>query len=174
MQNMSRRSFVSVLGAIVTVLTGSKAFGASKPTPPKKKVVKPVHKSKSIPPPNKTTATSPPLESLTPIRANNKSVSLQDIPVGESLSATYVDPKSHTEQSIVLHRMTATTVVAFSAICTHRGCTVAFSTPASFDCPCHGSSYNSQTGSVISGPALRALAPLSVKDQGGVLSISLR
>lgn len=170
MQNISRRSFVSTLSSILTVLTGAKAFGASKPPSPKKKIVRPVQKPK----PKKATVTSPSVEAAIPIQVNNKPVSLQDIPVGESLSAIYDDPKNHIEQSIVLHRTNTTTAVAFSAICTHKGCTVASSTPNSFDCPCHGSSYDSQTGSVINGPAVRALAPLSVKVQGGDPFISRR
>lgn len=165
MQNFTRRTFVSLLGSIVTVLTGSKAFGAATPKP-KKKVVK-----KAKPVPKKTT---PSAATFSPIKVNNKPVLLQDIPVGESLSAAYVDPTNNAERNVVLHRTNATTVVAFSAICTHRGCTVEVTTPTSFDCPCHGSSYNSQTGGVINGPATRALAPLIVKDQGGALLISSR
>lgn len=162
MEDISRRSFVSVLGSVMTVLTGSKAFGATKPASKKKK--------KTSAHPKPTTAT---IETLAAIQINGRQVSLADIPVGASRAATYVDPKAHLEQSIVLHRTNSTTVVAFSAICTHRGCTVEISVPTSFDCPCHGSSYNSQTGGVLIGPATRALAPLVVKVNDGVLSISL-
>jgi cytochrome b6-f complex iron-sulfur subunit len=42
-----------------------------------------------------------------------------------------------------------------SAICTHLGCTVQWR-ESEFNCPCHGSHY-SPDGTVISGPAPRAL-----------------
>jgi Rieske Fe-S protein len=56
--------------------------------------------------------------------------------------------------------------VAFSAICTHLGCTVA---PAGnqYHCPCHGSVYDAFTGSVISGPAPRPLAKIAVAVESG-------
>jgi cytochrome b6-f complex iron-sulfur subunit len=55
--------------------------------------------------------------------------------------------------------------VAFSAICTHQGCTVA---PAGrqFRCPCHGSVYDAATGKVIDGPAPAPLAAVPVKVDG--------
>jgi Rieske Fe-S protein len=56
--------------------------------------------------------------------------------------------------------------VAFSAICTHMGCTVA---PAGSElhCPCHGSRYNALTGAVLQGPAPRALPSVPVHVAGG-------
>lgn len=44
---------------------------------------------------------------------------------------------------------------AFSARCTHLGCTVR-RTPEGFACPCHGARF-SENGQVVSGPARRAL-----------------
>jgi Rieske Fe-S protein len=57
-------------------------------------------------------------------------------------------------------------VVAFTAICTHQGCTVA---PAGtkFQCPCHGSMYEAATGAVLKGPAARPLTPVPVHVAGG-------
>ncbi len=49
---------------------------------------------------------------------------------------------------------------AVTAICTHLGCTLE-STTDGFECPCHGSCYNSQ-GEVLSGPAPRDLSWFSV------------
>lgn len=45
---------------------------------------------------------------------------------------------------------------AVTAICTHLGCTLE-STTDGFECPCHGSCYNSN-GEVLSGPAPRNLS----------------
>jgi Rieske Fe-S protein len=85
---------------------------------------------------------------------------LSDIKVGEAIAATGPDGAR-----IIISRPTATTVAAFSAICTHQGCAVA---PAGqeLDCPCHGSVYNASTGAVISGPAPRPLPAVSVKLAG--------
>ena len=47
-------------------------------------------------------------------------------------------------------------IKAVSAVCTHLGCILEKSTDG-FECPCHGSCYNSQ-GEVLSGPAPRNLS----------------
>jgi cytochrome b6-f complex iron-sulfur subunit len=85
---------------------------------------------------------------------------LSDIKVGEAVAAKGADGKP-----IIIARPSATTVAAFSAICTHQGCTVA---PAGkeLDCPCHGSVYNATTGQVINGPAPRPLSPVKVSLSG--------
>ncbi len=85
---------------------------------------------------------------------------LSSIKIGEAVSATGPDGSK-----IIISRPTATTVAAFSAICTHQGCTVA---PAGkeLDCPCHGSVYNVATGEVIQGPAPRALPKVNVTLSG--------
>lgn len=51
-------------------------------------------------------------------------------------------------------------VRAMSMICTHLGCIVD-EKPDGFACPCHGSKFDSE-GRVVSGPAPRGLAWLSV------------
>lgn len=56
-------------------------------------------------------------------------------------------------------------VHAISRICTHLGCIVKPS-DAGFDCPCHGSKF-AKDGSVIKGPAPKALPWLEVKHLGG-------
>ena len=86
---------------------------------------------------------------------------LSDIPVGTAIAA------KDNGKPIILSQPTAGTVKAFSAICTHMGCTVAPSADGKeLDCPCHGSKYNATTGAVIHGPAPKALAPVAVKVVG--------
>ncbi|MCI0607018.1 Rieske 2Fe-2S domain-containing protein [bacterium] len=53
-----------------------------------------------------------------------------------------------------------TGVYAVSIVCTHLGCIVK-SSASGFDCPCHGSRF-SQDGSVLRGPAPKALPRLAV------------
>lgn len=84
---------------------------------------------------------------------------LSDIEVGKAISATGPDGAD-----IIITRPTESTVAAFSAICTHEGCTVR---PADkeLDCPCHGSVFDFK-GAVLNGPAQRPLAPVAVKLSG--------
>lgn len=56
-------------------------------------------------------------------------------------------------------------VYAISTICTHLGCIVK-ATDDGFDCPCHGSKF-AKDGTVLKGPAPKALPWLEVKHLGG-------
>ncbi|KIH99478.1 iron-sulfur protein [Streptomonospora alba] len=54
---------------------------------------------------------------------------------------------------------------AFSAVCTHAGCTVQ-EVEATVNCLCHGSEFDIATGDVRSGPADRPLEELSITVDG--------
>ena len=85
---------------------------------------------------------------------------LADVPVGEAISVPGPNGKA-----VIVGRPTETTAVAFSAICTHQGCTVAPG-DGELDCPCHGSRYD-LTGAVINGPAPEPLTPYQVHVKDG-------
>lgn len=55
---------------------------------------------------------------------------------------------------------------AFSAVCTHKGCTVESSSEGDIPCPCHGSKFSLEDGSPVSGPATTALAPVEITVDG--------
>jgi len=57
--------------------------------------------------------------------------------------------------------------VAYSAICTHQGCTVAYKN-GQLACPCHGSVFDPENGAaVVNGPAQSPLPEIPVKVSGG-------
>jgi Rieske Fe-S protein len=84
--------------------------------------------------------------------------SLSKVPVGGGLILT--------DKKIVLTRDSGGTVHAFSAVCTHQGCTVSSVKNGVIMCPCHGSRYDATTGKNIGGPAPSPLASVAVTVRG--------
>ena len=60
---------------------------------------------------------------------------------------------------------------AFSSICTHAGCPVADVTDT-INCACHGSKFSITDGSVVKGPATKALPARTVTVTGDSVSVS--
>jgi Rieske Fe-S protein len=81
-----------------------------------------------------------------------------DVPVGGG--------KILADKKIVITQPRAGSFEAFTAICTHQGCTVSDVSGGTVNCPCHGSKFSIANGSVVTGPAAAALAPVSIKVQG--------
>ena len=92
-------------------------------------------------------------------------VSLASIPVGGAVSASLAG------KPIVVSQPSAGQVVAFSAVCTHQGCTVA-PQGKEFDCPCHGSRFDATTGDVLGGPARDPLPKLKAQVSGDSVTVS--
>jgi Rieske Fe-S protein len=61
---------------------------------------------------------------------------------------------------VVVTQPEAGTFHGFTIVCTHQGCTVT-TVSSTINCPCHGSQYSIEDGSVVAGPAP---APLTVVD----------
>ena len=62
-------------------------------------------------------------------------------------------------------------VVAFSATCTHAGCTVRFKEGA-FHCPCHGGVF-SLDGEPVKGPVERPLERLEARIVGDQVEVKV-
>jgi len=82
------------------------------------------------------------------------------------------DPASLSERE---KKWAAEGVVAYSAICTHQGCTVTYwlAKEQVLECPCHQSRYDARNGAqVVAGPAPRALPALPLRVANGVLVVA--
>ena len=95
--------------------------------------------------------------------AGKQIVKLTQLPVGSTFNFT------HSAQGVpaVLFR-TKAGVFAYSAICTHQGCTVAYKASSKrLVCPCHGAEFDPAAGAKpVAGPANSPLASLKVKISG--------
>jgi Rieske Fe-S protein len=74
--------------------------------------------------------------------------------------------------AIVLTRGQGDDVHAFSAVCTHQGCTVDRVADGTIDCPCHGSRFDAITGAVVQGPAQKALPAVAISVRQGTIYTS--
>jgi Rieske Fe-S protein len=86
-----------------------------------------------------------------------------DIPVGGG--------KIFKSEKVVVTQPKEGDFKAFSAVCTHRGCTVGSVSGGKIHCPCHGSAFNVTDGSVANGPADKPLPAKTVSVQNGELKL---
>jgi Rieske Fe-S protein len=117
---------------------------------------------------NPTTTTPPATAAGTPTAGPNaedpNAIKAADIPVGGG--AIYANRK------VVVTQPTAGTFKAFDATCTHQGCLVTEISGGTITCPCHGSQYKVADGSVVRGPATRALTPKTATLNGSTITVS--
>lgn len=76
------------------------------------------------------------------------------------------------EQKVVVTQPTKGEYKAFTAVCTHQGCTVGEVSGGEIICPCHGSHFSIKDGSATSGPAQAPLAEKKVSEKGSKLSVT--
>lgn len=70
-------------------------------------------------------------------------------------------------QDAVLVHLESGDFVAYSAVCTHQACTVAYKN-GQLACPCHGSVFDPANGAeVVTGPAQTPLEEIPVEVKGG-------
>ena len=73
---------------------------------------------------------------------------------------------------VVLFRPDETTILAYTDICTHAGCKVA-PNGADFKCPCHGSVFKGNDGTVEAGPAKLPLPRYAAAIDGEWITVSI-
>lgn len=86
------------------------------------------------------------------------------VPVG---GGTIVD-----SQKVVVTQPTGGDFKAFSAVCTHQGCLVDKVEKGEIVCPCHGSAFSTEDGSVVTGPATAPLEEVEISVQGDQVSLA--
>lgn len=96
--------------------------------------------------------------------AATEAIKVTDIPVGGG--------KVFAVAKVVVTQPKAGEFKAFSAICTHKGCTVAGVANGTITCPCHASTFDAGTGQVTGGPAPAPLPGKSVKVSGGTITVT--
>jgi Rieske Fe-S protein len=79
--------------------------------------------------------------------------------------------KIFADRKIVVVQPVAGRFRAFSATCTHQGCTVDNVTGGMINCPCHGSMFNLD-GTVMGGPATEPLPEVGIKVDGDTISLA--
>ena len=99
-----------------------------------------------------------------------------DLTAGQGVQA-YPNGKTEPNNLVELVKLaegdTADAFVAYSAICTHLGCTVnaKLNDAGNIICPCHASQFDPRSGAKpVAGPAARALPglPIKIGDDGSI------
>lgn len=91
-------------------------------------------------------------------------IKVADIPVGGG--------KVFATEKVVVTQPKAGEFRAFSAVCTHKGCTVDKVADGTINCPCHGSKFDLTTGAVKDGPAPAPLPPKTATVSGDSITVS--
>jgi len=87
-----------------------------------------------------------------------------EIPVGGG--------KVFSKEKVVVTQPKAGEFEAFSAVCTHMGCTVGEVAGGTINCPCHGSKYSIVDAHVVHGPAPAPLPKKTVKVTGNEITVT--
>ncbi|MGV1028265.1 MAG: ubiquinol-cytochrome c reductase iron-sulfur subunit [Dermatophilaceae bacterium] len=91
-------------------------------------------------------------------------VSPSDVPVGGG--------KILPDAYYVVTQPTAGQYRAFTKLCPHAGCPVSEIVNSRIHCPCHGSEFSVEDGSVITGPATQGLGRAKVELSNNVLYVT--
>ncbi len=76
------------------------------------------------------------------------------------------------DQKVVVTQPDKGDFKAFTAVCTHQGCTVGKVEGDKILCPCHGSAFSVDDGSVVNGPATEPLAAVQISVEGDQITLA--
>ncbi|MFF4253396.1 Rieske (2Fe-2S) protein [Streptomyces sp. NPDC001663] len=95
---------------------------------------------------------------------------------GQELAKTSEIPvgggKIFKEEKVVVTQPKKDDFKAFSAVCTHQGCTVGTISDGIIHCPCHKSEFHIADGSVAKGPAAKPLPAEQIKVDGNSIRLA--
>lgn len=115
------------------------------------------------PSPTRPASPASPAASTSPAADAKKLASTGDIPEGGG--------KVFDGQKIVVTQPSKGEFKAFSAVCTHMGCTVSRVQNGTIDCPYHDSKFKIADGSVAEGPATKPLEEKRIKVEGNSIQL---
>ena len=157
-----RAVLMATAGCAVATVTGCASYGQTAPAAAPPATELPTGTSTGTPTGAPAESAPEPSESdpaEPAAAAENALIPLDRVPVGGGVILA--------DQGIVLSRPTADSVLGFSAVCTHAGCSVAAIKGRNVVCPCHGSRFRLADGSVQAGPATRSLDAIGVRVEAG-------
>lgn len=108
------------------------------------------------PAPDPTSASPDPTKTAKPVQGL---VAAADVPVGGGTVLA--------DDGVVVVQPTEGEFKGFSSNCTHQGCAVGSVQGGTINCPCHGSSFSIEDGSVTAGPATAPLPAVEVAVRAG-------
>lgn len=88
-------------------------------------------------------------ESRPAVALGSAEITISEVPVGGGIILP--------DRQVVITQPEEGLFHAFSAVCTHQGCTVAEIKDGTINCPCHGSKYSIVDGTVVERPAQKSL-----------------
>ena len=76
------------------------------------------------------------------------------------------------DEQVVVTQPSEGTFKGFSSTCTHQGCQVAEVSDGLIHCPCHGSQFSIEDGSVQGGPASSPLPEVAISVDGDAVTLA--
>ena len=143
----SRRQVLLTVGVVAAAAAVTAACGSSSAS-----------SSGATPAASKPAASGPAASTPAAGTPSGIPVAESDVPVGGGTILT--------DSKVVVTQPTKGTFKAFTAVCTHQGCTVASVANGTISCPCHGSTFSAADGSVTGGVAPAPLASIPVTVAG--------